>query len=79
MDWSIVIMALLTGACWLFCLWYGFNMGVKYERFLIAKEEVIYLDELPEGDASYWKKMYEDLADEYMVLRAQEICSGVKG
>ena len=68
-------MALLSGACWLFCLWSGFNMGVKYERFLIAKEEVVYLDEVAEGDAAYWKKMYEDVVaeDEAFVTALKEI------
>ena len=62
--WDTLLLIILFASCWLFCFWSGFRLGIKYERMLIEKEEVVYLDELPEGDAAYWKTMYEDLAEE---------------
>lgn len=63
--WDTVLLIVLFASCWLFCFWSGFRLGIKYERMLIEKEEVVYLDELPEGDAQYWKRMYEALSEEW--------------
>ena len=58
MDWYIVFSAFFSALV-------GMNIGIRLERHRIALEEVVYLDELPEEDAEYWRKQYEDLAEEW--------------
>lgn len=65
MDWNAVYGFAMIGMSWAFCGMLGLNLGIKLERYRIAKEEVVYLDEAPEHDAEYWKRMYSELAEEW--------------
>jgi len=42
-------------------------VGIRLERFRRDKEVEAF--EFPEDDSTYWKKNYEELAEEYDVLR----------
>lgn len=72
MDWGVVIFAVGFIVCWCCCVWTGFNLGIKYERFRRDKEVDAYV--IPEEnlqDGAYWKMRYEELSQEWEELNAK--------
>lgn len=60
MDWIFFAM---IGAGWMFAIMLGLQLGVRVERFRRDKEVEAF--EFPEDDSDYWRRLYEELAEEY--------------
>ncbi len=64
--WDTVLVVVLFVACYGCCVWTGFNLGIKYERFRHDKEVDAYV--IPEdrlSDSDYWKMQYEALVEDW--------------
>jgi len=66
MDWNAVYGFAMIGMSWAFCGMLGLNLGIKLERYRIAKEEdKTYFDQDDVTDAQYWRQKYDELAEEW--------------
>ena len=58
MDWTIFFLIAMMGAGWFFTFTFGFNVGIRFERFRRDKEVDAYV--IPEenlSDGAYWRSI----------------------
>jgi len=63
MNWDGVIFTAMISAGWMFAIMLGMQLGIRVERWRRDKEVEAF--ELPDTDERHWKKLYEELAEEW--------------
>ncbi len=70
MDWEQLIGYLMLAAMGLFWGVLMIQIGIRMER--MRREKEVDAFEFPEDDSAYWKRTYEELAEEYDRLIANK-------